>query len=60
MRLRKKCCYHCIISTIEKKSPPKVFCCRISDFVKANNICKFFKKKNNYERTINRRKSQTL
>lgn len=47
MRLRKKCCYYCIISTIEKKSPPKVFCCRISDFVEANGICKFFKKKNN-------------
>lgn len=45
MRLRKRCCYYCICGCTEKKSPPKVYCTAISDYVEANGICNKFKKR---------------
>lgn len=44
MRLKKRCCYHCICRYIKKKSPPKVYCTAISDCVNPNGLCDKFKK----------------
>ena len=44
MRLRKKCCVHCICGYIVKKHPPEVYCSRISNYVDPNGWCEFGKK----------------
>ena len=52
MRLKKRCCYHCICRYIKKKSPPKVYCTAISDYVDPNGLCYRFKKIDDFYKKI--------